>query len=182
MEDAGQIVVDRTDRHLVSLGDRYLGDIVRNWLSVERRLELRDKVPGHQQDELNELTVEDLLAYAAWTHDCDAPLAPAHAVAAAGAAVKLFDPKFALKCAGSLSPEDAEWTEGQLQKSAAYLQLGLPLQAMSALDDVSEAQIRALGAEAFAELIAAKADCMSWLEDRVLDAIGGWAARSVGAG
>ena len=166
MEDAGQIVVDRTDRHLVSLGDRYLGDIVRNWLSVERRLELRDKVPGHQQDELNELTVEDLLAYAAWTHDCDAPLAPAHAVAAAGAAVKLFDPKFALKCAASLSPEDPEWTEGQLQKSAAYLQLGLPLQAMSALDDVSQAQISALGAEAFAELIAAKVDCMSWLEDR----------------
>lgn len=68
MEDAGQIVIDRTDRHLVSLGDRYLGDIVRNWLSVERRLELRDKVPGHQPDELGELTVEDLLAYAAWTH------------------------------------------------------------------------------------------------------------------
>ena len=167
MEDAGQIVVDRADRHLVSLGDRYLGDIVRNWLSVERRLELRDKVPGHQQDELNELTVEDLLAYAAWTHDCDAPLAPAHAVAAAGAAVKLFDPKFALKCAGSLSPKDPEWTEGQMQKSAAYLQLGLPLQAMAALDDVSEAQLGALGAEAYAELIAAKADCMSWLQDRV---------------
>lgn len=167
MEDAGQIVVDRADRHLVSLGDRYLGDIVRNWLSVERRLELRDKVPGHQQEELNELTVEDLLAYAAWTHDCDAPLAPAHAVAAAGAAVKLFDPKFALKCAGSLSPKDPEWTEGQLQKSAAYLQLGLPLQAMAALDDVSEAQLGALGAEAYAELIAAKADCMSWLQDRV---------------
>ncbi len=166
MEDAGQIVVDRTGRHLVSLGDRYLGDIVRNWLSVERRLELRDKVPGHQQDELNELTVEDLLAYAAWTHDCDAPLAPAHAVAAAGAAVKLFDPKFALKCAGSLSPKDPEWTEGQLQKSAAYLQLGLPLQAMAALDDVSEAQLGALGAEAYAELIAAKADCMAWLQDR----------------
>ncbi|HEX9087113.1 MAG TPA: helix-turn-helix transcriptional regulator [Arthrobacter sp.] len=166
MEDAGQIVVDRTDRHRVSLGDRYLGDIVRNWLSVERRLELRDKVPGHQQDELNELTVEDLLAYAAWTHDCDAPLAPAHAVAAAAAAVRLFDPKFALKCAGSLSPEDPEWTEGQLQKSAAYLQLGLPLQAMAALDDVSEAQLSGLGAEAYADLIAAKADCMSWLEDR----------------
>ena len=52
MEDAGQIVVDRTDRHFVSLGDRYLGDIVRNWLTVERRLELRDKVPGHRPDEL----------------------------------------------------------------------------------------------------------------------------------
>ncbi|HSN36263.1 MAG TPA: LuxR C-terminal-related transcriptional regulator [Arthrobacter sp.] len=166
MEDAGQIVIDRTDRHQVSLGDRYLGDIVRNWLSVERRLELRDKVPGHQQHELNELTVEDLLAYAAWTHDCDAPLAPAHAVAAAAAAVKLFDPKFALKCAGSLSPEDPEWSEGQLQKSAAYLQLGLPLQAMAALDDVSEDQLSSLGAEAYAELVAAKADCMSWLEDR----------------
>ncbi len=166
MEDAGQILVDRTEQHLVSLGDHYLGDIVRNWLSVERRLELRDKVPGHREHELGELTVEDLLAYAAWTHDCEAPLAPPHALAAASAAVKLFDPKFALKCAGSLHPRDPEWAEGQLQKAAAYLQLGLPLQAMSALDDVSERQIRDLPAEAFADIIAAKADCMSWLEDR----------------
>ena len=166
MEDAGQIVVDRTDRHFVTLGDRYLGDIVRNWLSVERRLELRDKVPGHQEDELGELTVEDLLAYAAWTHDCHAELAPAHALAAAQAAVRLFDPKFALKCAGSIAPGDSEWPAGQLQKAAAYLQLGLPLQAMSALDDVTEAQINDLAPEAFAELIAAKADCMAWLEDR----------------
>ncbi|SDK41580.1 LuxR C-terminal-related transcriptional regulator [Arthrobacter sp. ok362] len=166
MEEAGQIVVERTDRHLVTLGDRYLGDIVRNWLSVERRLELRDKVPGHQEHELDELTIEDLLAYAAWTHDCNAQLAPAHAVAAASAAVKLFDPKFALKCAGSLTPSDPEWAEGQLQKSAAYLQLGLPLQAMSALDDVSERHVNDLAAEKFAEFIAAKADCMTWLEDR----------------
>ncbi|QDW29151.1 helix-turn-helix transcriptional regulator [Arthrobacter sp. KBS0702] len=166
MEEAGQIVVDRTDRHFVTLGDRYLGDIVRNWLSVERRLELRDKVPGHQEHELGELTVEDLLAYAAWTHDCHAELAPAHALAAAQAAVRLFDPKFALKCAASIAPGDTEWPEGQLQKAAAYLQLGLPLQAMSALDDVTEAQTNALAPEAFAELIAAKADCMAWLEDR----------------
>jgi len=166
MEDAGQIIVDRTDRHLVTLGDRYLGDIVRNWLSVERRLELRDKVPGHQQHELGELTVEDLLAYAAWTHDCQAQLAPAHALAAASAAVKLFDPKFALKCASGLNPGDREWAEGQLQKSAAYLQLGLPHQAMASLDDVSEAQVNALGAYAFAEFIATKTDSMVWLEDR----------------
>lgn len=166
LEEAGQIVVDRTDRHLVTLGDRYLGDIVRNWLSVERRLELRDKVPGHQQHELGELTVEDLLAYAAWTHDCHAELAPAHALAAAQAAVRLFDPKFALKCAASIGHQHAEWPEGQLQKAAAYLQLGLPLQAMSALDDISEAQAGRLAPEAFAEVVAAKADCMAWLEDR----------------
>ena len=63
-------------------------------------------------------------------------------------------------------PSDPEWAEGQLQKSAAYLQLGLPLQAMSALDDVSERQVHGLAAENFAEFIAAKADCMAWLDDR----------------
>ncbi len=166
MEEAGQIVVDRTDRHFVTLGDRYLGDIVRNWLSVERRLELRDKVPGHREEELGELTVQDLLAYAAWTLDCNAELAPAHALAAAQAAVRLFDPKFALKCAGSIRSRDREWPEGQQQKAAAYLQLGLPLQAMSALDDISEAQLMALPPRAFANFIASKADCMAWLEDR----------------
>jgi len=166
MEEAGQIVVDRTDRHFVTLGDRYLGDIVRNWLSVERRLELRDKVPGHQEHELEELTVEDLLAYAAWTHDCRAKLAPAHALAAARAAVRLFDPKFALQCASSIRAADGEWPGGQQQRAAAYLQLGLPRQAMSALDDISESQIYRLAPEAYAELIAATADCMAWLTDR----------------
>ncbi|MET3811714.1 LuxR C-terminal-related transcriptional regulator [Arthrobacter sp. UYEF3] len=166
MEDAGQILVDRTDRHFVTLGDRYLGDIVRNWLTVERRLELRDKVPGHQEHELAELSVEDLLAYAAWTHDCHAELAPAHALAAARAAVGLFDPKFALKCAGGIRPSDSEWPGGQQQKAAAYLQLGLPLQAMSSLDDIAEVQINLLAPEPFAELVAARADCMAWLEDQ----------------
>ncbi len=165
MEDAGQIVVDRTGRHHVTLGDRYLGDIVRNWLSVERRLELRDKVPGHQEHELDELTVEDLLAYAAWTHDCQAPLAPAHALAASKAAVKLFDPKFALKCASNLAPGDREWPGGQLQKSAAYLQLGLPLQARAVLDEVAGQHLAALGAGDFADFVAAKVECMSWQQD-----------------
>ncbi len=165
MEDAGQIVVDRSDGHHVTLGDRYLGDIVRNWLSVERRLELREMVPGHQEHELGELTVEDLLAYAAWTHDCHAALAPAHALAAAKAAVRLFDPKFALKCASSLTPKDREWAGGQLQKSAAYLQLGLPLQARAVLNDVAPPQLAALGIEEFADFVAAKVECMSWLQD-----------------
>ncbi|MEO6428875.1 MAG: LuxR C-terminal-related transcriptional regulator [Arthrobacter oryzae] len=175
MEDAGQIVVDRRDRHHVTLGDRYLGDIVRNGLSVERRLELREKVPGHQEHELDELTVEDLLAYAAWTHDCQAALAPAHALAAAKAAVRLFDPKFALKCASSLTPKDREWAGGQLQKSAAYLQLGLPRQARAVLNEVTAPQLTALGIEEFADFVAAKVECMSWLQDApktVLEFIG----------
>ena len=166
MEEAGQIVVDRTDRHFVTLGDRYLGDTVRNWLSVERRLELRDKVPGHREEELGELTVQDLLAYAAWTLDCNAELAPAHALAAAQAAVRLFDPKFALKCAGSIRSRPRMARRASSKKPPPTFQLGLPLQAMSALDDISEAQLMALPPRAFANFIASKADCMAWLEDR----------------
>ena len=79
MEEAGQIVVDRADRHLVTLGRP---------LPRRHRPQLAQRgapagAPGQgprtPEHELDELTVEDLLAYAAWTHDCGAQLAPAHA-------------------------------------------------------------------------------------------------------
>ena len=167
MEDAGQIVVDRTDRHFVTLGDRYLGDIVRNWLSVERRLELRDKVPGHQEHELGEADRRGPARLRGVDARLPRPAGPRpRAGGRAGRRQALRPEVRAQMRRQPRVPPTRNGPEGQLQKSAAYLQLGLPLQAMSALDDVSEEQTRALGCEAFAELIAAKADCMAWLEDR----------------
>lgn len=163
MEDTGQILVDRTGRHLVSLGDQYVGDAVRNWLTPERRLALRDMVPGHSPEELSQLTVEDLLAYAAWTYDCQAELDPAHALASAQAAVQLFDPKFALECLKSVDSGQPEWALGQRQKALAYLQLGLPRQAMFELEDIPEPMVEQLPLLAFAEMLATKVECMARL-------------------
>jgi DNA-binding NarL/FixJ family response regulator len=87
------------------------------------------------------------------------------ALAAAEAAVQLFDPHFALKYAETLRRNDPQWVAGQRQKAAAYLLLDLPVQAMAALDDISQPQLDSLDVQEYAQVIAAKARVMVWLPD-----------------
>lgn len=107
------------------------------------------------------MTVEELMAFAAWTHECEAELSPALALAAAEAAVQLFDPKFALTYADMLKRTDPQWVPAQRHKAAAYLQLDMPVQALAALDDISRPELDALDdVEEYARVVAAKARVM----------------------
>ncbi len=71
---------------------------MRSWLSISRRRELRSQLLDGDEPELANLTMEERIEFAAWTRECQAELSPAMAVAAAEAAVQLFDPRFALSC------------------------------------------------------------------------------------
>ena len=78
----------------------------------------------------------------------------------------MFDPRFALSCVEGLKRTDAEWVVGQQHKGTAFLLLDLPVQAMDALDDISQAQLDQLGAEDFARIVAAKCRVMVWLPEQ----------------
>jgi DNA-binding NarL/FixJ family response regulator len=172
MEDAGLLDIDDSDSRWVSLREKYLGDVVRSWLSIARRRELRDVLLDGTEPDPSSMTVDELMAFAAWTHECEAELNPAMALAAAEAAVQLFDPHFALTYAETLKRSDPQWVPAQRQKAAAYLLLDLPVQAMAALDDISRPQLDNLGVEEYAQVVAAKSRVMVWLPeltDRVPD-------------
>lgn len=165
MEDAGLLSVARSDNRWVTLREQYLGDVVRSWLSVARRRELRTRLLGDREPDVSHMTLEELIGFAAWTHECEAELRPPFSLAAAEAANQLFDPRFALTCAGSLKKSDDEWVAGQRQKAASYLLLDLPLQALAALEDITPAQLQELADMDFAEVVAAKCDVMVWLPE-----------------
>ena len=165
MEDGGLLEIDASDHRWVSLREKYIGDVVRTWLSIARRRELRSVLLGGTEPDPAGMTVEELMAFAAWTHECEADLSPALALAAADAAVQLFDPRFALTYAEMLRRTDREWIAGQRQKAAAYLQLDMPVQAMAALDDISQPELDSLDAGEYAHVIAAKAQVMMWLPE-----------------
>jgi DNA-binding NarL/FixJ family response regulator len=165
MEDGGLLEIDASDHRWVSLREKYIGDVVRTWLSIARRRELRSVLLGGTEPDPAGMTVEELMAFAAWTHECEADLSPALALAAADAAVQLFDPRFALTYAEMLRRTDREWVAGQRQKAAAYLQLDMPVQAMAALDDVSQPELDSLDAGEYAHVIAAKSQVMMWLPE-----------------
>jgi DNA-binding NarL/FixJ family response regulator len=165
MEDAGLLDIDDSDSRWVSLREKYLGDVVRSWLSISRRRELRDVLLDGTEPDPSSMTVDELMAFAALTQECEAELKPAMALAAAEAAVQLFDPHFALTYAETLKRHDPQWVPGQRQKAAAYLLLDLPIQAMAALDDISQPQLDNLGVEEYAQVIAAKSRVMVWLPE-----------------
>lgn len=165
MEDAGLLEIDTSESRWVSLREMYLGDVVRSWLSITRRRELRRLLLDGQEPDPATMTMEELMAFAAWTHECEAELSPPMALAAAEAAVQLFDPHFALKYAESLKRNDAEWVPGQRQKAAAYLLLDLPVQAMAALDDITQPQLDSLDVDEYAQVVAAKSQVMVWLPE-----------------
>jgi hypothetical protein len=160
MEDAGLLEIDDSDHRWVSLREKYIGDVVRSWISIARRRELRSALLGGTEPDPADMTVEELMAFAAWTHECEAELSPALALAAAEAAVQLFDPRFALAYADMLKRTDQEWVPAQRQKAGAYLQLDLPVQALAALDDISQPELDNVGVEEYARVIAAKARVM----------------------
>jgi DNA-binding CsgD family transcriptional regulator len=53
----------------------------------------------------------------------------------------------------------------QRHKAAAYLQLDLPVQALAALDDISQPELDSVGVEEYAQVVAAKARVMLWLPE-----------------
>lgn len=170
MEDAGLLEIDGSEHRWVALREKYIGDVVRTWLGIARRRELRALLLEGAEPDPAGMTVEELMALAAWTHECEARLSPALALAAADAAVQLFDPRSALTYADMLSRSDPEWVPGQRRRAAAYLQLDLPVQAMAALEEVSRPELDALGVGEHAEVTVAKCRTMLWLPERT-DAI-----------
>ena len=167
MEDAGLLEIDDSEQRWVSLREKYIGDVVRTWLSISRRRELRSVLLRGQEPDPASMTVEELMSFAAWTHECEADLSPALALAAAQAAVQLFDPRFALTYAEMVLRTDAEWAPAQRQKAAAYLQLDMPVQALSALDGISRPEIEALDLGEYAEVVAAKVRVMLSIPERL---------------
>lgn len=167
MEDAGLLDIDGSDSRWVSLREKYLGDVVRSWLSIARRRELRAQLLGGKDPDPASMTVEELMAFAAWTRECEAELSPDMALAAAEASIQLFDPHSALTYAETLTRNDPQWVPGQRQKAAAYLLLDLPVQAMAALDDITQPQLDNLDYQEYAQVVAAKCRVMVWLPEHL---------------
>ncbi|MBT2514052.1 LuxR family transcriptional regulator [Arthrobacter sp. ISL-30] len=166
MEDSGLLAVDDSERRWASLRLQYIADVVRGWLTVPRRRKLRSLLLGDSEPELWEMTAEDILAYAAWTHECQEVLGPAHARAAAAVGIQHFDPNFALRCVADVPRDSVQWVGAQQQKAEAYRLLAKYDQALAALDDVAPEQLEALSALELAGYFSARCEVLRWVPGR----------------
>ena len=169
MDESGLITVDEGGRHSVSLTDPFVGDVVRGWLSVPRRRQLRELLLGDRTPPLESLSTVELLGFAAWTRECHAILPVGHALAAASASLRLFDPQFALECLEGVDREPGSWVAVQRLRARASQLLQLPRQALAFLDEVSGSELDAEAPSDLARYISARAEAMTWLEDSSKD-------------
>lgn len=153
MDESGLIHVE--ERNAVSLADPIMAEVVRGWLSIPRRRELRALIIGNAEPQLASLSVVELLGYAAWTRECQTVLPASHAIAAAGAALRLYDPRFALDCLEGVPRVRSTWATVQRLRATAYLALGQRVQAHSMLEQVTEDELDGLGPVEFAGFIEA---------------------------
>lgn len=166
MEAEGLITVDEDGHHSVALADPLVGEVVRGWLSVPRRRELRALLMADGEPPLEALTTLELLGFAAWTRECHTLLPVRHAIAAAAASLRLFDARFALECLEDIDRDEAIWAAVQRLRARALLMLQLPQQALACLDQVMEAELAMQTPSAVAEFTATKAEAMRWLPER----------------
>ncbi|GAB2760547.1 helix-turn-helix transcriptional regulator [Sinomonas soli] len=166
MEDDGLITVDDGGQHSVALADPLVAEVVRGWLSVPRRRELRTLLMSDGEPPVEVISTVELLGLAAWTRECHTLLPARHALAAAVASLRLFDPRFALDCLEGIDREAASWPSVQHLRARALLMLQLPQQALACLDQVTEDELALLGPSAVAELTATQAEAMRCIPDR----------------
>ncbi|WP_235780216.1 helix-turn-helix transcriptional regulator [Sinomonas notoginsengisoli] len=166
MEREGLITLEDGGRHSVSLTDPLLGDVVRGWLSVPRRRELRALLMGDGEPPLEVMTTLELLGLAAWSRECHATLPASHAIAAATASLRLHDADFALECLDGVERDPHTWPTVQRLRARALLGLQLPHQALACLEQVSKADLEAQSPSAVAEFVATRAEAMRWLPDK----------------
>jgi DNA-binding CsgD family transcriptional regulator len=169
MEREGLIAVEETGRHSVTLTDPLMGEVVRGWLSVPRRRELRALLLADGLPPLEVLTHFELLGLAAWTHECHAQLPTGHAIAAAKESLRLWDAKFALECLDWVERDDALWPEVQRLRAGALLMLQLPHQALACMDQVSDAELEAQSRLDVAAFASVKATAMRSVPGRADD-------------
>ncbi|MEZ2389774.1 LuxR C-terminal-related transcriptional regulator [bacterium RCC_150] len=163
MERSGYLRIEPSGARRVMLRDEYLGEVIRGWMDLPKRNELRRLAAGVIGSMSQDLDAESLLGFASSTLNCGEPLEPAVALAAAAAANRQFDPWFALECAQQISREDKEWVAAAQQRCVSHVILAEHEAAVAALEDVTPGQLARLGAYEYADWVQELCGALLWV-------------------
>lgn len=163
MEQNGYLRVGDSGRRWVTLKEEYLGEVIRGWLELPRRRELYGLVAAVMGAAPSTMDADQLLGYVACALDCRERVEPAMALAAAVAANRQFDPRFALKCVAEIAADHELWAEAVQQRGAAHMILAEHESAVSVLDSVSAERLAALPVRSYASFVADHCSALLWV-------------------
>ena len=165
LEERGFIQVGADGLRLVSVAERYLGDIVRGTLTPSRKAELLNQIAPRVNIELETLEGPEMMSLAAWTLDAGLVLEPRFALAAAANAVRYFDPVLALRCTAKIPSGHRLRVEAAQTRSAAYRVSADYGAAVAELDALEDSVVLNLAIEDFCSWTLALTMALLWVPE-----------------
>lgn len=163
MEKREYLSISHTGRMNTYLTEPYIGETIRQWLSLEEKIILFQEISSVISPDPSALGSQDLLRFAAWANDSNVTLVPELAIAATAAAIRFKFPVLALKLSGHIPADDPLWVKAVNYRSAAYIILADYDRATKELERVREAVLLELDPSAFAEWAAALMGALLWV-------------------
>ncbi|MEV8182585.1 LuxR C-terminal-related transcriptional regulator [Specibacter sp. NPDC078692] len=150
LEDRGFLVIAANRSKTVSFAEPYVGETVRNQLSAYQKASYFEDLSELQALDAALLSPQELLIFASWINEAGLAMEPEVALAAAQAALQLFDPQLALACASHIRPDHPLAVQAAQKRSRAHHLMANYAKAVDALDTISIPVLNALSPEAYA--------------------------------
>jgi DNA-binding CsgD family transcriptional regulator len=165
MEQQGYLLVSQDGPLHTYLAEPYIGEAVRNWLTVEEKASLFREVSTVISPDPSALEMADLLRFASWANDSNVALEPEIALAAARAAAHLYDPVLALTVSDQIPSGNPLRIQAARPRSAAYIVLADYRRAVLELDAVEDDVRAGLSTEERVSWVAAMVNALLWVPE-----------------
>lgn len=180
LEEHDYLAISDDGKHSTSLAELHIGETIRATMDKEQKARLFKELADVAARQTDVLTGQDLLVYAAWSHDAGIPMVPEVALEAARTAVRYFDPVLALQWTSAIRWEPDLAVAAAMARSDAYSILADYPRALAELEGVAQIAQATPDIAVYAQWLAALTGMLLWADDgvgKVPDLIAGARAR-----
>lgn len=165
LESLGFLTIATNSRKSVTFAEPYIGETVRNQLSTAQKAAYFKELSETLAMDAVVLSPLELLVFASWMNEAGLALTPAQALAAAQAALRLFDPQLALACLNHIPADHPLAVDAAQNRSRAYYNMANYTQAAEALGHISPQVLDKLSAPDYASWALDLTVALVWLPD-----------------
>lgn len=165
MEESGYLSIGTDPRRTVAFAEPYFGEMVRNGLPAEQKAAYFEELASGLDLTSTELTMQELLTFAAWINDAGMVMQPEVAIAAAQAALHFYKPQLALSFCGHVPAGHGLALQAQQQRSRAQYLMANYAHAAEILEDFDALALRELDATEYASWALDLTVALVWTPD-----------------
>ncbi|MFC8302345.1 LuxR C-terminal-related transcriptional regulator [Specibacter sp. NPDC057265] len=163
LEERGLVQISPRDRQMVSLTEPYVGEMVRARMGASRKAALLREISAVLSFDLNKMNPQERVAYAGWVIDAGMDLEPELALAAAQAAINLFEPVLALACCARIPAGHPLAVQAAQKRSRAHFITANHSKSVAALEVIDVTVLDGLSPAAYGSWLADSVSSLLWV-------------------